>query len=157
MASKSKRQLWCIVLTQYAVAVAGPVAAFGIRAFDIRLPLVQILGTCCRIAFACFAIELIRQIYRKNYVISMLLGFLVILYARIVWMCYLLYYYDNENLVINVCLINIYVLAIGPLVRVRAIIGLAGASIFVIIVMFILIDNAFSMYRGINFFERWVS
>lgn len=68
-----------------------------------------------------------------------------------------LYYGGNQDLVFKILLLVPFLLAIGPLLRSRAWIGVAGTLIFLVVVLEMLVGNAFARGWGSGFRGGWVA
>lgn len=66
-------------------------------------------------------------------------------------------YADRQGLVYKVVLLVPFLLAIGPLVRSRAWIGVAGTVLFYAVVLAMLVGNAFAQDWGCEFSGCWVA
>ncbi len=66
-------------------------------------------------------------------------------------------YSDGAGFVITVHLLLPFLLAIGPLVRSKAWIGVAGVIVFFATVLSMLIFNGFCLTSGTGFFTHWIA
>ena len=64
---------------------------------------------------------------------------------------------DSDHFVIDIHLLLLFLLAIGPLVRSKAWFGVAGAIVFYATALSIIIRSGFHSTSGIGFFSRWVA
>jgi hypothetical protein len=68
-----------------------------------------------------------------------------------------LWYVDNTSFVVSVLRLLPFLLAMSPLVRAGAWLGVAGAGLFFATALAMLTDNGFHRLGGSGFFENWVS
>jgi hypothetical protein len=68
-----------------------------------------------------------------------------------------LWYYDDSSFIKGIVLILPFLLAVSPLARAAAWIGVAGSCLFVATSLSMLTRNAFSLYESYGFFQAWVS
>ena len=66
-------------------------------------------------------------------------------------------YTDGAGFVITIHLLLPFLLAIGPLVRSKAWIGVAGVIVFFATVLSMLIFNGFCLTSGTGFFSHWIA
>lgn len=66
-------------------------------------------------------------------------------------------YRGDESFIRGLLLILPYVVAVGPLVRGRAWLGVAGSALFFATALAMLISNGFSRLGGSGFFATWIS